>query len=162
MQRAPRVDGTAWAACSPSPFTQIDLSGEHVAHPVGADEVERAGLGGDDPVLADTAERERADAERVAEGDQRLLRDGDDGIRALEAAHRGGDGFRQRRGSSATSAAITSVSDADSSLTPFPRSSSRSSVALTRFPLCPSASCRAAPVRTTGCAFSQALEPVVE
>ena len=33
-----------------------------------------------------------------------------------------------------------------------PTQPSRSSVALTRFPLCPSASCRAVPVRTTGCA----------
>src|SRR5256885_2183241 len=43
------------------------------------------------------SENERAEAERVAERDQRPFRECDDGVRALEPAHRSGDGFVERR-----------------------------------------------------------------
>ena len=65
-----------------------ELAGEHVPHHVGADEVERTRLRGDDPVVADAAERERPDAERVAERDERAVRDRDDRVGALEPPHR--------------------------------------------------------------------------
>ena len=75
-----------------------DLARAHVAHLLGADEVERAGLGGDDPVVADPPERERADPMRVAERNERVLCHRDHRVGALEALHRGGNGLRERRG----------------------------------------------------------------
>ncbi len=66
------------------------------------------------------------------------------------------------RSSFAISAAISSESDVDESRRPSAASWSRSSEALTRLPLCPSAIVRARPCWTSGWAFSQALEPVVE
>ncbi len=65
-------------------------------------------------------------------------------------------------GSLATRAAITSVSDVVERRVPASASSSRSSAALTRFPLCPSATVRALPWWTSGWAFAQWVEPVVE
>ena len=49
------------------------LAGLDVAHVGGADEIERAGLRADDPGVAETAERERAEAVRIARGDQAIL-----------------------------------------------------------------------------------------
>ena len=73
------------------------LAGPHVAVDGGADQVERAALGGDDPVVADAAERERADPVRVAEGDERAVDERHDRVRALEPEHRRRDGLGQRR-----------------------------------------------------------------
>ena len=56
-------------------------------------------------------------------------------------------------------AAITSLSELDPSRA---ASSWRSGSALIRLPLCPSATVRTAPWCSTGCAFAQAFEPVVE
>ena len=50
----------------------------------------------------------------------------------------------------------------DESLMPSAATSARSSEALTRLPLCPSATVLARPCWTSGCAFAHALEPVVE
>ena len=55
-----------------------DLAGLDVAHELGADDVERAGLAGQHPGDAavggaDAAEDERADAQRIAHADQRLV-----------------------------------------------------------------------------------------
>ena len=44
-----------------------DLARTHVTDELGADDVERARLRRDDPVVAEPAELERAEAERVAE-----------------------------------------------------------------------------------------------
>ena len=74
-----------------------DLPGRDVPHRLRADEVEGARLRGDDPVVADPAEGERPDPERVAEGDERAVGDGDDRVGALEAAHGRRDGLRERR-----------------------------------------------------------------
>ena len=60
------------------------------------------------------------------------------------------------------SAAITSVSDVDLSRAPSASSSARSSLVFVRLPLCPSATVRAAPCWTIGCAFAQCVDPVVE
>ena len=62
----------------------------------------------------------------------------------------------------AISAAMTSVSEVVESATPSAASSSRSSWAFVRFPLCPSVTTRARPCWTIGCAFVQCVEPVVE
>ena len=75
-----------------------ELAGTDVALVDGADQVEGAGLGGDDPVVAEPAERERPDPLRVAEGEQLPLRERDDRVGALEPRHRPRDRFRDRRG----------------------------------------------------------------
>ena len=62
------------------------LSGQDVAHVFGADDVERAGLGGQDPGLADAAEHQRTHAQRVAHADQRVGGQGEHGERALHPA----------------------------------------------------------------------------
>ena len=62
-------------------------------------------------------------------------------------------------GSFAISAAISSVSEVDESFTSSP---SRSSDALTRLPLWPTATVRAVPCWTIGCAFTHLTPPVVE
>ena len=62
----------------------------------------------------------------------------------------------------AISAAISSLSDVVPSGTPASRSSSRSCPTLIRLPLWPSATVRARPCWTSGCAFAHCDEPVVE
>jgi hypothetical protein len=62
----------------------------------------------------------------------------------------------------ATSAAINSVSELESSLIPAAASSLRNSEALTRLPLWPSATVCARPCRISGWAFDHCAEPVVE
>jgi hypothetical protein len=47
-----------------------DLAGLHVANRVGADEVESARLGRDGPVVAESPERQRPKAHRIAEGER--------------------------------------------------------------------------------------------
>ena len=97
MHAAPRPSGTACGAVDALVVEPEHLAGADVAVDGGADQVERAALGGDDPVVADPAERERADAVRVAEGDERAVDERDDRVRALEPAHRRRDGLGQRR-----------------------------------------------------------------
>ena len=65
-------------------------------------------------------------------------------------------------GSFAISAAIISLSEVECTRMPCFAISSRSSAALVRLPLCPSATVRARPLWTSGCAFAQCAEPVVE
>ena len=71
-----------------------DLARPHVADEIGADEVERARLRGNHPVVPDPAELERTEPERIAEGDQHAVRDRSDRVRALEAGHRVRDRLR--------------------------------------------------------------------
>ena len=74
------------------------LTGADVALVDGADQIEGARLGGDDPVVAEPAERQRPDPLRIAEGEQLPLRERDDRVGALEARHRLRDRFRDRGG----------------------------------------------------------------
>ncbi len=67
------------------------LTRADVAVDGGADQVERARLGGNHPVVSDPAEREGTDPVRVAERDERAVDEGHDRVGALEAPHRGGD-----------------------------------------------------------------------
>ena len=60
------------------------------------------------------------------------------------------------------SAAITSVSEVAPSAIPSASSAARSSVVFVRLPLWPIATVRAEPWWTSGCAFDQWVEPVVE
>ena len=65
-----------------------------VAHVLGADEVEGARLAGDDvhvPLRREEAEAERADAHRVAHGDDRVLGHEEQRVRALDPGERVGD-----------------------------------------------------------------------
>ena len=97
MQAAPRPSGRACELCDPRLVEPEELARPDVSLDGGADQIERAALGGDDPVVADPAEHERPNPVRVAEGDERVVDERDDGVRALEARHRRGDGLGQRR-----------------------------------------------------------------
>ena len=59
-----------------------------VAHEAGADDVERAGLRGQDVAAVELAEHQRADAERVAGADQLLVGERDERVGALDLAQR--------------------------------------------------------------------------
>ena len=74
-----------------------DLARSNVAHHVGADEVERAGLRRNHPVVSELAKGERSEPKRVAEGDQGAVHESRHRIGALEARHGGGNGFGERR-----------------------------------------------------------------
>ena len=62
----------------------------------------------------------------------------------------------------AMSAAMTSLSELPRKRTPWSSSSARSSPALSRLPLCPSATLKPRCSCTSGWAFSQLDDPVVE
>ena len=98
MQSAPRSPARRPAPTC-SPFSSIDdrLAALDLAHELRADEVERARLRGDDPVVVDAAEHERAEAVRVAERDELALGERDDRVRALELLHRVRDRIEERR-----------------------------------------------------------------
>ena len=76
------------------------LAGLDLADELGADDVERAGLRGEHPAVADPAEHQRAHAERVADADELGAGHRDDGEGALDAAQRVlqplGDGLLDR------------------------------------------------------------------
>jgi hypothetical protein len=75
-----------------TPFLVDDdhLAGFDVADEVGADDVERAGLRGDDVGVAELAQHQRAHAQRIAHADHHVLGDQRQRIGALDlvAAHR--------------------------------------------------------------------------
>ena len=98
LEDAERVSarGQRLHCVQPSRIDPHDLAGPDVAHDVGADQVEGARLGGDDPVLADLAECERPEPERIAKSEERVVDQSRDRVRALEPAHRARDGLRQR------------------------------------------------------------------
>ena len=98
MQSAPPSAGsTACTLRSPLVVDEHRLAALDLAHELRADEIERARLGCDDPVVVDPAEHERPEAVRVAERDQRALRERDDRVRAVEPPHRVRDGLVERR-----------------------------------------------------------------
>ena len=87
-----------------------------VALELGADEVERAGLRGDDGIVAEPAEHERTEAVRVAEGEQLALGQPDHRRRALDPARaRRRSPRAAARGLQEIIAAITSLSEVDAS-----------------------------------------------
>ena len=57
-----------------------------IAHILRADDVERAGLGGEDRAAVELAEHQRPDAERIAGADQFLVGQADEGVGAFEHA----------------------------------------------------------------------------
>ena len=76
---------------------QDELAGRHLALVVGADEVERARLGGEHRVAVDPAQVERPEAVGVAEADELPLGERDDREGSLEPPHRVRDRIRERR-----------------------------------------------------------------
>ena len=90
--------GERLGAVDPCLVKPENLAGTHVAVDGGADQVERAALGGDDPVIADAPEREGPDAVRVAERDEGVVDERDHRVGALETTHRGGHRLGQRSG----------------------------------------------------------------
>ena len=80
------------ARLEPAGGQRDHLARLHVAQEAGADDVERAGLGGDAVAIAQHAERERPEAGGVAEGDDAVLRHDDRRVGALGPAHHVGDG----------------------------------------------------------------------
>ena len=97
MHAAPRPSGSAWVLWIPAPSSQTTSPGTYVADDGGTDQIERAGLRRDDPVVADPAECEGPDTVEVAERDERAFDECDDRIGALETAHRGRHRLGQRR-----------------------------------------------------------------
>ena len=73
MQCASGAGGNGLIERSPPSLMIEHLARLDVAHVGGADQVERAGLGADDPGVAEPAERERTEAVRIAHGDQPVL-----------------------------------------------------------------------------------------
>ena len=63
------------------------LARVHLAHQLGADDVEGAALRGDDEAVVEPAQRERPDPVRVAEGDDRVLGHHHGRVGALQPRH---------------------------------------------------------------------------
>ena len=63
-----------------------DLAVLDVAHVFRADDVERAGLRGEDRMAVELADHQRTDAERIARADQLLVGEADERIGAFELA----------------------------------------------------------------------------
>ncbi len=92
-----------------------DLAEGDVADLVGLDEVEGAGLGGDDVavgVVAQAAEHQRAEAVRVADGEQLVLGDEHEAVGALDPPERIAQALDEGRlaGCAPAAASIPSVS----------------------------------------------------
>ena len=97
MHAALRPLGTACAEWQPSSSTQTTSPGRTsrtMSAPTRSSAHVSEATTQSSPMLT---ERERPDPERVAERDERPVRDRDDRVRALEAAHRARDGLVQRR-----------------------------------------------------------------
>jgi hypothetical protein len=87
VQSAPRL---AVGAC------EEELARPDLAFERGADQVERAGLGRDDGIVAEPPEHERPEAVAVAEGEESAVGEADDRGGALELLHRRADRLDER------------------------------------------------------------------
>ena len=134
-----------------------------VAHEAGADDVEGAGLGGQDRAAVEFAQHQRADAERVAGADQLLVGERDEGVGALELPERLDEAvddpaFRER----ATRWRITSVSEVDWQMAPSRMRSRRSVRPLVRLPLWATAKPPPSSSANSGWTLRRMVSPVVE
>ena len=135
------------------------LAAAELALGLGADQVERAGLGRHRPAVVEFPEDERAEAVRVAEGEELSLGERAHRVRALEAAHRVLDRLLERGRVVRDEGGDQLGVGAGASLT---RGLKPAQLAFwSRLPLWPSAT-RARPCRMIGCAFDHRAEPVVE
>ena len=82
--RPRRQPGEGEEAPNPVGVDDDDLAVLDVAHELGPDDVERAGLGGEDRPAVEFAEDQRTDAERIARADQLLVGQRDEGIGAFD------------------------------------------------------------------------------
>ena len=73
QKRAGSAARSGMALARPSSVIDHHLAVLDVAHELGADDVERAGLGGQDQASSELAQHQRPDAERVAHADQLLV-----------------------------------------------------------------------------------------
>ncbi len=80
------IGGNGLCEWAPSSSKTSDLAVLDVAHVLRADDVERAGLGGQDRAAVELAEHQRPDAERIARADQLLVGEADEGVGAFEHA----------------------------------------------------------------------------
>ena len=78
------IGGNGLCECSAVLVEHHDLAVLDVAHIFGADDVERAGLRGEDRAAVELADHQRADAERIAGADQLLVGQADEGVGAFE------------------------------------------------------------------------------
>ena len=164
MHCADGAGGNGLNDLTPDGADDHDLAGLDVAHVGRADQIERAGLGAHDDGVAETAERQRPEPVRIAHGDEPILRHQRERKGALHVRHRLDDRLVGRR------RARSRVQDAESlryrcwsgRSTPRRPSSSFSSLALTRLPLCAMAICPCAHSMRIGCALSTLLSPAVE
>ena len=141
---------------------EYELSAADLTHWLGAEQVERARLRGDDPVVPEAPERERTkpsgSRNAISVPSAIAVTEYAPSSRAIVAGTASSSG----RGSCAIAAAISSESEVEETEAPSATSSARKSSALTRFPLCASAIVRARPWWMSGWALSHAPEPVVE
>ena len=140
-----------------------DLAVLDVAHVARADDVERAGLRGEDRMAVELADHQRADAERIARADQLLVGQRDERVGALELAQRVDEAVdeavaRER----ATRCRITSVSLVDCMIAPSRTSWRRSVRPLVRLPLWPTAKPPPSSSQNSGCTLRRMVSPVVE
>ena len=96
-ERAGRAVDRLLRDSTPDSSTTTQLAGRDLALELGADQVERARLRGDDPAVVQAAEDERPEAVRIAEREQLALGERGHGVRALEPAHRVDDRVGERR-----------------------------------------------------------------
>ena len=96
MQSAPSGGGNGLVRVDAVLVDHEQLAAAELALGLGADEVERAGLGGDRPAVVEPPEHERPEAVRVAEGEQLPVGERAHGVRALEPAHRVRDRLLER------------------------------------------------------------------
>ena len=136
-------------------FARLDLADE-----LRVDEVERAGLAGEDVGAVELAERERAEAERIAHADDLALAHHHEREGALDLAQRGEDaaGAGRLREEVQDDFAVDGGLENGAALFEFVAQDA----ALTRLPLWPMAIWPRAQSTMSGCAFFRLLEPVVE
>ena len=141
-----------------------DLAVLDVADESRADDVERAGLGGEDRAAVEFAEHQRADAERIARADQLLVGQRDQRIGALDLAQRLDEALDE----AAAARARDEVQDdfgvggrlADRAVAR--RVARRSVRPLVRLPLWATAKPPASSSANSGCTLRRMVSPVVE
>ena len=139
------------------------LAGLQIAHEARADDVERAGLRGEDPRAVEVAEHQRADAERIAAADHLLGGQRDQREGAFDLAHRVDEARIDvaSRVLVATRCRIVSVSEVEEKIAPCFCSVRCTVMALVRLPLWAMAKPPSASSANSGCTLRRPEPPVV-
>ena len=93
-QKALRLLSSGWKLRTPRALIWMTSPGSTSRRKRGAQVVEGAALGGDDPAAVQPPEAERAHAERVAHGEEGVGREDDEAVGALDASHHVGEALR--------------------------------------------------------------------